>query len=102
MTRYILPLLGLLCACAPDTVATVDGFDVSCSTVDDCMAVLLGDVCSCACEYGAINAAEAEAWADYDADLRVECGEDIYDCGPCPDAVLSCEDLVCAASAPVY
>ena len=88
-----------LSACFSSTEATLEGFDVSCDAPEDCMAVLLGDVCSCDCTYGAVNIAESDAWADQDADLRAGCGEDTPECAPCPDATLSCDANVCQATA---
>lgn len=88
-------LLLFLAACG-DSEATIDGFDTSCATADDCVAVLVGDVCGCGCTYGAINVAEALSWAEYDADLRDSCANPL-DCSVCQDAAVSCDGGVCAA-----
>jgi len=96
MRRFLLTALLLLAACG-DTEATLDGFDTSCAVAEDCMVVLLGDICGCDCTYGAINSGEAESWADYDASLRDACTDPV-DCTPCPDADLSCDAGMCVAT----
>ena len=98
MSRLLAVALLALSACSSSTEATLEGFDTSCDVPEDCEAVLLGDVCACACSYGAINIAEGDAWAAQDADLRANCGDDILECGPCPDAIISCEEHVCQAA----
>lgn len=90
--------LSVLSACATDPELTIDGFDATCSEPEDCMAVLVGNVCGCACDYAAINVAEADAWADYDADLRDDCVDPV-DCSPCPDATVTCDSGTCSATA---
>lgn len=59
-----------LAACFASTEATLEGFDTSCDAPEDRQAVLLGDVRSRGCTYGAINVAENDAWAAQDAACR--------------------------------
>lgn len=84
------------CSQAPDTVVRADDYDQSCATADDCTAVLVGDMCGCSCDYGAISASELTSFMADDAAAREACGDDILTCGACPDSPpLACESGKC-------
>jgi hypothetical protein len=73
--------LFAMVAC-PDTDAVIqaDRYNQSCDNADDCMAVQVGEICRCTCEYAAINKASSDA---YESDV------DAANCPPDPDC--NCE-----------
>lgn len=94
----IIPLAALAPACgqAPDTVLRADDYDQSCVTADDCTAVLVGDMCGCSCDYGAISASELASFMADDEAAREACSGEILTCAPCPDSPpLACESGEC-------
>ncbi len=79
-----------------EVVVALDGFDRRCRTDDDCLYVLGGDVCGCACEGTAIaQSARRDYLAALDA-AQASCGER-PDCAACPDAFVWCEAGMCRA-----
>lgn len=71
---------------------SVDEFDTSCETPDDCKAVFEGEVCAiCGCANAAINVADADA---YDAQFDVECNSGAV-CDACPRPEVDCVAGVC-------
>lgn len=88
-------LLGMLVAsCSLDMDAT--DYDQSCTKADDCVAVLVGDVCGCGCELGAISKFEQSKY-EQDRFERVRNCEIQAKCVPCPQpGPVVCVDLKCA------
>lgn len=85
--------VGLLLLTACDGTLDVDDYDVNCETTNDCAAVIVGDICDCSCEYGAINKSSLPA---YNGDRAISCDNT---CAPCPNAPpLTCEANVCGVS----
>jgi hypothetical protein len=88
----IMPLVSLFLgalvpACAStNTVLDAEDYDQTCQMANDCVAVLVVDVCSCGCAYGAISSSDFQKFqADVDA-AREACGDAILDCGQCMSA----------------
>ncbi|NOU27432.1 MAG: hypothetical protein HOO96_05935 [Polyangiaceae bacterium] len=77
-------LLGafvLVAACGSSSLAA-DDYDQSCSTADDCVTVLTGDQCDCACESGSINKRESARYASDAAKAKGRSCD--KQCSPCP------------------
>lgn len=68
---------------ATTTVVAPPASGAACTVDDDCTTVFSGDVCTCACTYGAIPASEAEAYERRLEAARARCSERVL-CGPCP------------------
>ena len=81
-------LLGVGSGCSSEILAT--DFDQSCSADTDCVSVLVGDMCSCACTTGAINKRDLPAYTEERGDISCS-----IDCGPCPEL----ETPVCKSGA---
>lgn len=84
----------LATGCGSSTLSATD-YDQSCAVASDCVAVLVGDMCECSCEYEAISATGKSA---YDEDrAAIECS---VVCSPCPDgpAVLCSTSGTCETS----
>ena len=71
--------LAIACLAACDDTIEAEDYDRACGADTDCVAVAVGDLCSCSCDVGAISLGGKVA---YDEDRRgLECSND---CGPCP------------------
>ena len=99
--------LSWITGCNPlDTTIDVSDFDQSCSTNDDCIVVVDGDVCpSCSCPDAAIT---TSAKSEYDDEVaqRVDTCESTDEsllgaCEPCADTIPVCVSGVCEATLPV-
>ena len=86
-------LLALILACGGTTMST-DGWDKTCEAPVECLAVTVGEVCGCSCEPGVINASQEEEWNAERNEILESCAE-VYECAPCPDVEVTCEDGLC-------
>lgn len=93
MRRWLLAPCLLVVACG----STIDAssYDTSCAVDADCIAVQVGDICSCTCQLGAINQKE---WGNYVAQ-RERIGQCRDACGVCPHEVAYCSAGTCALRA---
>ena len=100
-TFVSLGLAVLVPACAGDTVLEIEDYDQTCQTVDDCESVLIGDMCGCSCDWGALAKSDLEQFYADDEAARNACGDDILTCGACPDPpALACESGKCTLVTP--
>ncbi len=92
-------LLVTACGGSTTTSTTIllDSYQQSCVVDADCVAVLIGDLCSCRCDYGAISRSEQARYDD--ARARISCGGDRV-CGPCQSAQATCTASRCAVKMP--
>ncbi len=90
MLRWLAAPCLLVVACG----STIDtsGYDTSCQVDEDCVAVQVGDICSCTCQLGAINQTE---WGKYVAE-RERIGQCRDACGVCPARAAYCNAGTCA------
>ncbi len=51
----------------------VEDYDQSCTTADDCIVQLVGDVCGCGCEYGAFAKSDLPKYQSDYADAYDYC-----------------------------
>lgn len=82
-------LLALTAGCGTpaNTSISAASYSSSCSVEADCVAIFVGNQCSCGCEYAAINRSDLSR---YQADkARISCVEDFV-CGPCMSATATC------------
>jgi len=86
----LLALLSLFGLAACDTTLDADDYGRSCSVANDCAAVVVGDVCSCSCNYAAISVSETTAYEVDREDALNHCSGDAPDCAPCPDVQVFC------------
>lgn len=85
-------------SCGNDTTLSANDYDRSCSNEDDCVAVLVGEMCKCYCEYGAIaRSARNKYERDRDSiDCHTGCETTQYDCVACEDPpAIICQDNKC-------
>jgi len=76
-----------------------DGYDTSCGQDSDCVLVVFGERCPCACASGAINRADE---AKYRAEVAGKpCTEKVY-CGPCEDVTPRCLQNRCAVTSKAH
>ena len=81
-------------ACASTLEA--EDYETSCTNDSECVAVLVGDMCDCSCNEGAINVVDLPSYNEDRADI--ECG---VDCGPCPElSAAVCLQRTCQLAAP--
>lgn len=101
MTLVSLGLAVLAPACAGSTLLDPDDYDHSCQTVDDCVDVLVGDMCSCGCQESAISKSDLPKFNADDAAARGACDANGVSCFPCPAArPLVCESGTCGFATP--
>lgn len=94
----ILTTMVLLSSACSDADLSQDDYNRACTQDQDCRAVLVGDMCACNCQYGAINASDYPA---YQQDRNaINCGKSAEDCGACRTMQASCEDKLCTAKSP--
>jgi hypothetical protein len=80
-------LLALAAGCGAVTSISAESYNQSCSVEADCVEIFVGDVCSCRCDYAAINRSDLSR---YQADrARITCLEQKL-CGPCQSAAATC------------
>ena len=103
VSSYLLFVATLLFAywiasCGSDTTLSAEDYDKSCVTSEDCTVVLVGEMCKCNCEYGAIASSSRKK---YEGDREsIECctGCDciMYQCAVCEDPpAINCVDNFC-------
>ncbi len=87
--------VGGTCAAAEPVFIVATDYDQSCTTPDDCVAIIEGNACgTCAC---ATKAIAASAKAEYDADVEAAvCGNqgDVL-CAPCEQFEVACNAGTC-------
>lgn len=76
------------------TFLTTEGLDKSCTTADDCVAVLVGNLCDCACNYEAINKKDLSRFQEQGKNSG-SCGQT---CGVCLNARVTCNSGQCIAA----
>ena len=81
-------------ACS-DTLLAED-YTTACSGDAECVAVLVGDMCECACTLGAINVSDLERYQEDRADI--DCSAQCEPCDPPGDPV--CASGKCAIALP--
>lgn len=94
----ILGLIVLAISCGNDTNISADDYDTSCASDEDCEVILVGNMCECVCEYGAINMSAISRYKeDRDAlDCGGACESKKVDCYPCTDETRAfCQDSIC-------
>lgn len=80
-------LLALAAGCGAVTSISAESYNQSCGVEADCVEIFVGDVCSCRCEFAAINRSDLSR---YQADrARITCLEQKL-CGPCQSAAATC------------
>ena len=100
-------LLFLACNETKDTASEgptstdVTQFDQTCVEDTDCMVVINGDICGCACPNSGINIAEADAWSAHYNEIFGNCDSAMnLTCGACFPSEGYCDNGTCAASGP--
>jgi hypothetical protein len=92
-SSVLLMVISLLGGCGTDTLLAED-YETSCAKDDECVSVLVGDMCECACSFGAIRASEQSRYDTDRADISCS-----TDCGPCPAAPpAACVEGRCAVA----
>ena len=87
-------LLALWLLGCSGTFLTTEGLDKSCTITDDCVAVLVGDLCNCECNYEAINKKDLLKFQEQDKNSR-SCDKT---CGVCLNARVTCNSGQCIAT----
>jgi hypothetical protein len=95
MTRALVTLLALaaapLAACGQGTSISAADYAQTCAAEPDCTPIFVGDLCSCRCDYAAINKSDL---ARYEAArARITCDKQ---CAPCQSATATCTAGRCA------
>lgn len=87
---FLLVLVAV--GCQPSGVINRADFNIKCETDADCVAVLGGDICSCTCNYVAINKSDQDKYEKAREEARNSCGTFGKTCGPCAplDGQLTC------------
>ena len=76
------------------TEVWADQFDQSCSNDDQCVPVLVGDVCSCGCETGAVNKEMATSFQKARKRAAKNCSE-LPECDTCEAPTAVCKSGTC-------
>lgn len=85
--------LGLLLLAGCDSTIEADDYDRSCSDSSQCVVILVGDVCDCACEPSAINVSSYDAYQEDRS--GISCSKQ---CDACfDDSVPVCAAGICQA-----
>ncbi|MBU52742.1 MAG: hypothetical protein CL920_28970 [Deltaproteobacteria bacterium] len=87
-----------LYACVPigtDTVITTKDYDKSCTKDEDCVAVIVGDVCGCSCTMEFINTNALASFSDARNAKLQNCVNEVLHCAPCQEVKTVCSDKVC-------
>jgi hypothetical protein len=71
-----------------------DDYEQGCKRNDDCVTVRTGDLCDCACEFGAISKGAIPRYESDSFSARKSCDNDCAPCKEAPAAV--CKDGTCA------
>jgi hypothetical protein len=96
LTLVSLAIGALVPGCARDTVLDAEDYDQTCTTAEDCTDVLVGDMCTCGCTYGAISKSALDELQADDAAARRSCGETGINCFPCDESPpLICNSGTC-------
>ena len=77
-----------------DTTISLQGYDRSCTTADDCVVVQSGDICGCNCGNDAISRADLDK---YNAELKekeANCADPVLAC-PCDPLMPTCDQGAC-------
>ena len=94
MILRLIPLsIAILLAGCSTTIDPAD-YEQSCGADDDCVAILVGDVCECGCDTAAINKVDESRYNEDRA--SISCSND---CGACPGAKGICRSGSCEAVA---
>lgn len=93
----VMVLLPFVMFAAPagcsDVILATD-FDQSCAADADCVTVLVGDICECGCEDGAINKRDLEKYREERGDISCS-----VSCEFCPESKPAvCKSGVCAVA----
>jgi hypothetical protein len=97
MLRALALVVPLVLAACSDTEIRTEGYDQTCETEADCLAVFVGDVCDCACEVDAINTTQSVLWAQERSRKQGRC-DTLGDCAACPPITVACESGTCTAT----
>ena len=90
----LLVLLALLFAgCGVAPMINASDYDQTCRVDADCAVILVGSICECKCEYGAVN---QQAVAKVQADRNARRCDGSKQCGPCPGRQAQCSSGRCA------
>ena len=76
------------------TEVWADQFDQSCSSDDQCVPVLVGDVCSCGCQTGAVNKEMATSFQKARKRAAKNCSE-LPECDTCEAPTAVCKSGTC-------
>lgn len=101
LTLVSLGLAILVPACSGNTVLDPADYDHSCETAADCESVLVGDMCSCGCDWSAISKSDLGQFSADDDAARSACGNTGLTCVACPNpTALECTSGTCGFAAP--
>jgi len=92
----LLVLVAAASLAACERSISVEDYRRDCLQNDECMLILVGPVCSCDCEFGAINQEDGGKYFEDRGD--VECDEQ---CSPCGPIEAWCESGTCAVREPI-
>lgn len=84
-------------ACTPNGQIDTTKFSTTCEKDDDCVAVLIGDLCACSCNYMAINKSQQATYDTASKTAKDSCGTFGKTCGPC--ATVAPENIKCVSKA---
>lgn len=84
--------------CVPNGQIDTSKLSTTCEKNDDCVTVLVGDLCACSCNYLAINKSGQASYDIANKAAKDSCGTFGKTCGPCatiPPEKVKCINKAC-------
>jgi hypothetical protein len=94
MIQRLLPISMAVLVTGCSTTIDPEDYERSCGQDEDCVPILVGDVCDCGCDMAAIHVDDLDQYQEDRA--GISCGND---CGACPGAIAVCRGGRCEAVA---
>ena len=100
--RLLPVVLTVLLATACETTSDVvnhdsTGFDKTCTSVDECSLVFVGNVCGCSCELEAVSSSAFGDYQDSYFDAQADCTELLSCPVVCAEPTVTCDAGECGA-----